>query len=400
MSQLRNASPMWLATLTLAGLTLAPAPALHAQAPARASQLGTVKSINGNTVTIATAAGAPITVTIGDGAPVLILPPGSTDLKTATPSTIDQIAIGDRILATGKPGDTADVVLASRVILMKGSALAARNQAEQADWQKRGVGGIVKSVDGPVLVVSSGARTINIQTTEGTVFRRYASDSVKFEDSKPATLAEIHTGDQLTARGAHSADNSAVTAEEVVTGTFANLSGAISAVDPSAGTVTLKDLATKRSVTVKLTQNSDIRKLPAERAAMLARMTSPAAPGAAPAAGPPAGSPPPGAPGGYSGQRSGGGPGGPGGGPRNPGAMLSRMLASLPPSSITDLKPGDAVMIVASQSSGAASYTAITLLSGVEQLLSAPAGSQPITLSPWNLGAPEGGGMGGGPGGR
>jgi hypothetical protein len=46
-------------------------------------------------------------------------------------------------------------------------------------------------------------------------------------------------------------------------------------------------------------------------------------------------------------------------------------------------------------SPGADSFTAITLLSGVEALLTAPAGTAPITLSPWNIGgAPDAGGGG------
>ena len=58
-------------------------------------------------------------------------------------------------------------------------------------------------------------------------------------------------------------------------------------------------------------------------------------------------------------------------------------------------------MIVASQGVNA-HPTAITLLSGVDAILSAtPAGQQPITLSPWNIGgdteAAAGGEGGGGP---
>ncbi len=49
-------------------------------------------------------------------------------------------------------------------------------------------------------------------------------------------------------------------------------------------------------------------------------------------------------------------------------------------------------MIVASGSTGG-QYTAITVLSGVEPLLTGPAGSEP-TLSPWSLGG-GGGGEGG-----
>ncbi len=370
---------------------------LHAQtaatgAPAAAStrQLGTVKSISGNTVTISTTAGAPYTITVAPNAPVLQLPPGSTDLKSATPTTLDNIAVGDRVLATGKPGDTPDAILASRVILMKSSDLAARAQEQQADWQRHGVSGLVKSTDGQVLTISAGPRTVTVQTTPTTVFRRYAADSISFQDAKPGTLDQIHTGDQLSVRGTHSDDNLSITAEEVVTGTFANLSGVVSTVDPASGTVSLKDLATKKPVTVKVTANSDLRKLPAQAAAAFAARNTPGAAASAGAVSPEARAS---AGGGAGGQA---GPGAQGGGRARAGMDLSRMLARLPAEPLADLKTGDAVMIVASPSPGASNtYTAITLLSGVEPLLSSTApGAQPITLSPWNLSAPEGGGGG------
>ena len=86
-------------------------------------------------------------------------------------------------------------------------------------------------------------------------------------------------------------------------------------------------------------------------------------------------------------------------GERRVGADLSQLLAHLPTVTLAELKPGQTVMIVASQDA-ASKATAITLLSGVEGILSAtPAGQQPITLSPWNIGVePEaaGGGEGGG----
>lgn len=75
------------------------------------------------------------------------------------------------------------------------------------------------------------------------------------------------------------------------------------------------------------------------------------------------------------------------------------MIARLPGAKLTELKTGDAVMVVASQAQpGAQTVTAITMLSGVEPILAAtPSGSPTMTLSPWNVGggAPEGGGGGG-----
>ncbi len=70
------------------------------------------------------------------------------------------------------------------------------------------------------------------------------------------------------------------------------------------------------------------------------------------------------------------------------------MVARLPAASPSVLHPGDTVMIVASSGATASDApTAITLLSGVDALLTAQSsGAAPMTLSPWNLGVPEGGG--------
>ena len=375
--------------------------ALYAQAPApaptaAARQSGTVKAIDSSSITVVTAAGAQVSVPVTPDATVLQLAPGSTSLSAAQPAKFADIAVGDKVIV-GKPGDTTS---ASRIILMKSSDIAARNQAEQADWQKRGTAGLVKSVDGPTLTVSSGTRTEKIETTSKTIFRRYAADSVKFQDSVAGTLSQIHSGDQLSVRGDKSVDGLTITAEEVVTGTFANLSGVLTGVDAKAGTVSFKDLTTKKPVTVKLTANSDLRNLPPMAAAMFTQRGAPAATGVAgadrPASGAERGGMPsgggPGGSGGTGGSGGAGAPSGTGAGAGRPrtGMDLSRMLARLPTVSVADLKNGDAVMIVASP--GADSFTAITLLSGVEALLTAPAGQAPITLSPWNMSTPEAGG--------
>src|SRR5579864_3912921 len=125
-------------------------PAATAQAPAAAAaaprQIGTVKAIEGNNVTLTTDAGQQVTVTLGAEAKIVKLPPGSTDLKTATPGTAADIAVGDRALVTGKAGDTAVPFTPVRVVLMKSGDIAQKHAQEQADWQKRGSGGLVTAV--------------------------------------------------------------------------------------------------------------------------------------------------------------------------------------------------------------------------------------------------------------
>ena len=56
---------------------------------------------------------------MADGARILQLAPGSTDLKSAQTIALKDIAVGDRVLVTGKAGDDAGSFTASRVILMK-----------------------------------------------------------------------------------------------------------------------------------------------------------------------------------------------------------------------------------------------------------------------------------------
>jgi hypothetical protein len=188
----------------------------------------------------------------------------------------------------------------------------------------------------------------------------------------------VRAGDQLRVRGTRSEDGSSIQAEEIVSGAFTNLSGTIASVDPAAGTLTLKDLATKKTYVIKVTSNSNLRTLPpdvAQRFAARARAGQGGQAGsgghadsaAAPAAG--------------AGQGHGSG---------SAGMDLSQMLGRLPTGSLQDLHPGEAVMLVASPSSAGDSLTAVTLLSGVEPILAATPGNSPaMTLSPWNVGGGE-----------
>jgi co-chaperonin GroES (HSP10) len=362
---------------------------LMAQAPAAAAarQSGTVTAIAGNSLTLKTDAGQQVVISVPDGTRILQVAPGSTDLKSAQTITLTNIAAGDRVLVNGKAGDDAATFAASRVILMKSTDIAQKHAEEQADWQKRGTGGIVKAVSAGsgTLTVSVGAKEVAVNTSGTTQFRRYAGDSVKFEDARPGTLAQIQNGDQLRVRGAKSDDGSSIQAEEIVSGSFKNLAGTIATIDAATGTITLKDLATKKTVTVMITANSNVRTLPPEAAARFAARAkggAAGAGGAAPAQGAGQGNAPEGARAGGAG--------------RSAGGDLSQMVSRLPNKTIADLKVGDAVMIVASQPDpGNSTVTAVTLLSGVEPILAAtPSGGPAMTLSPWNLGGegPEGGG--------
>jgi hypothetical protein len=298
------------------------------------------------------------------------------------------IAVGDRILVTGSAADSPNALTASRVILMKSVDIAQKHAAEEADWQKRGSGGIVGAVDPATgtITITARSRKVAIQTTSATIFRRYASDSVKFEDALPGTLSQIRPGDQLRVRGSRSEDGSSIQAEEIVSGSFKNLSGTIASVDAAAGTFTLKDLGTKKTYTIKVTQNSNVRTLPPEVAQRFAARARTGQSGTAGQAGA--------APAAHASEGGQGAGHAHGEGSGGAGMDLSQMLNRLPTGSLQDLHSGESVMLVASPSPNGDDLTAVTLLSGVEPILAATPGNSPaMTLSPWNVGggeAPEG----------
>jgi hypothetical protein len=372
--------------LPVAGLTTS-STAIWAQVAA-GPKIGTVATISGSTITLTTDSKQQVTVTVDDGARILQLAPGSKDLKSAQTITLGDIATGDRILVSGKAGSDATSFMASRVILMKAQDIAQQHAKEEADWQTRGTGGLVSAVDEGTgaITVSIGAKKVAIQTSSATKFRRYAGGSVKFEDAQPSTLTEIHAGDQVRVLGAKSADGSSIQAEIIVSGSFLHLAGTIATIDAANGAFTIKDLATKKMMTVKVTADSNVRKLPPQAAARFATRAKGDA-----SAGHPGGARP--AADGASASQGGGEQ------RRSAGMDLSQMLNKLPTGSLSDLKVGDAVMIVASQQTpGSPNVSAVTLLSGVEPILSAtPKGEAAMNLSPWQVGGGEPDAGGGSP---
>jgi co-chaperonin GroES (HSP10) len=358
-----------------------------ASASSTAKPVGVVKTISGNTITLATDAGSTVNIVVQDSARLVRIAPGQKDLKEATPIQLQDVQVGDRILARGTASEDGKSVAASSVVLMKESDVAAKQERDRDDWQKRGVGGLVSKVDAANGVVTlaapamSDAKPVTIHISKTTIIRRYSPDSVKFDDAKPSTLDQIHAGDQLRARGVRGADGTELAADEVVSGAFRNIAGTVVSIDAGNNTVTVMDLATKKPVTLRITADSQLRKLPptvAQRIAIRLRGGSPDSATDAPPAGGSASAP---AKAGETRPNGGAGGGRPGGTPD-----FQQMLKRMPAVTLADLQKGDAIMIVTTEGSANTQPTAITLLSGVEPILSASPNRAAMLLSPWNLG--------------
>jgi hypothetical protein len=363
------------ALATIAAILLAATPSARAQA---VHFLGSITTISGDTLTVKTDAGDVHQVQVPSTAQLKRIAPGETDLTKAENMEFSGLAVGDRVLVTLDPNATGGAQQAARVIAIKHADVAKMQAAEAEAWSQ-GVHGLVKSVDsatGTIVVnVRAGAVTkaVTVNTTKSTTLKRYAPGSVRFDEAVPGPLAAIQPGDQLWSRGTKNADGSSMDAEGVVSGSFRSIAGTIVSTDAS--TVTVKDLATKKPVTIHVAADAQMRRLEETTATMLAtRMT--------------------GNQGGGGGRQGGGGGGGQrtfsqgGGGGRAGAGDLESVLDRAPVAQISSLKKGEAVMVVATED--ASGLNAIKVLAGVEPLLEAPAGQD--VLSSWSLssGAPEG----------
>jgi Domain of unknown function (DUF5666) len=371
-----------------------------------AKAVGTIKNIQTDSITVAAESGGEVTARLTEATKILRVPPGEKDLKNAVPLQAKDLQSGDRVLVRGSASTDGHTITALAVIVMKQEDVAAKQQHERDDWLKRSVGGLVTKVDAAndtITISSSGLganRSIAVHVAKDTILRRYSPGSVKFDDAKPEPasqfIAQIKAGDQLRARGTRSPDGSELTAEEIVSGSFRNIAGIIKAIDAANNTMTVQDAISKSAVVVRVSVDSQMKKLPAEMAQRIA-MRLKAAAGAGSSDQPAANgqsqdgsrgrnaaaiheAPPNG---------SGASLGHPLGGNGPPD--LQRMLSRLPNSTLADLQKGDTVMIVATEGVGADAATAITLLAGVDAILTAaPNRSASSLLSPWSLGAPGG----------
>ncbi|HWA93940.1 MAG TPA: DUF5666 domain-containing protein [Terracidiphilus sp.] len=343
---------------------------LGAQTPARF--IGTITATGDNQLTVKTDAGQIYNVTAEANIDIKRIAPGERDLSKAEAISFSELAVGDRALVKLDPNAPAGTIQAAQIIAIKKADVAERQEQEREAWQRHGVGGLVKSVDPATgaIVVTTGAgptlKTVTVHTNDKTVLKRYAEGSIRFADAKPAPLSAIQPGDQLRARGQKSPDGLEVTAAEVVSGTFRNISGLVGSINTEAGTFVVKDLLTKKDVTVQVPHTAQMRRLPENMAKMIG--TALKNEEVEHRQGPPQGGTP-------SMERM-----------RGQGRPneLQTVLNRAPVIQLADLKKGDAVMLVSTQ--GTNEVTAITLLAGVEPLLQAPAESQNL-LSNWSMGS-------------
>ena len=382
--------------LTVLALTLAIPAAAFGQAAPPNHVLGDVVAVDAaaKQIFVKTDAGAVVTVTVADSTRIVKNPPGETKLDKATPYTLGQIAAGDRVLALGRVSEDGKTLAGARAVVINTKAdVAAKHEAESAEWRRRGLVGVVTGLNPGTREITITTRTaegpkpvVIPASGEAVKLRRYAPDSIKFADAKPSTFDEVKVGDQLRAKGDRSEDGSRFTPEEIVTGSFRTAVGTVKAVDAAKNEVTIEQAQDKKPLTIVVRPDSVLKQfqLPPEVAQMMMGGGGPGG-GAPPQGGAPAAGGgerrvvvqggPGGAAQGQAGQGSaaqqGGAPGQ--GGQRRMmgggGDMVQQMMERMPALSLADLKPGTLIVVSSTVGADPTRVTAIQLVSGVEPLV-------------------------------
>ena len=352
-------------------------------APAIVGVIGEVKNLDAasNQIIVRADSGVLYTVNLSERTKYKRSAPGAKTLENATAITLADVGSGDRVWAYGRVSEQQKTVPAQMLVVMSKADLAKKQEQERAEWRRRGVSGIVASVNPSTqeITVSSrslmgAAQAVIIPVTNKVMMRRYPPDTIpKYSDAKPSKFEEVKVGDQLRALGDKTADGTHLTAEEVVFGTFKIAGGVVTAIDAATNQIKITELQTKKLLTIILKPESVLRRLPAGGGMFAGGMGGPGAGNGAPAQGQAQGQ--------AAQQRpQGAGPGGPqGAGPGRGGAGMNMadMLERLPTISISELKVGDTIIMSSLQGSDPTQLTAISLVAGIEPLLTMMAARQP-----------------------
>ena len=290
---------------------------------------------------------------------VVMVAPGENDLGKAQPAKLTDIAREDRVMVSYVAG----MKEARRIVLISANAIARRDAAERLDWETRGISGVVAAKNGGEITLENrspqGVQRTVVGVGPSTVVRRYAPDSVKFNEAAISSVNEIAIGDQVRTRGDKGEDGARLTATDLVFGTFLTTLGSITEVNRAEGQMRIIDTTSKKQLTIRLTADTRVKKMPDMREMMFGRAGAEAAPQ-----------------------------------PTN----MAQMLQQLPNGSVDDLKVGTSVVVTSTRGQRSDRVTGIMVIANVDALIQM-AQSQAAGASPMDALNKLHGGMMGGPGG-
>ncbi|HEV7904286.1 MAG TPA: hypothetical protein VGO96_10630 [Pyrinomonadaceae bacterium] len=321
--------------------------------------LGEVSKIDlaGQQITLKTATGNAAIVRFDKQTLYRRVAAGETNLDKASVIKVEEIQPGDKVLARGK---MENETLAARVLVVISQRdIGQMKERERLDWLKRGLAGTITAIDPKTKEIMLSVRANGQAASQVVVnaagekvrFRRYAPDSILFSDAQQSSFQDLLVGDQLRALGEQSTDGSRFMPEEIVSGSFRTIGGMITAVDGAKNEITIKDIQTQQPLVVVITKNSKLRRLPAELVKLL-EASRPSNGGAN-----------------QAGNSSNGAVGASGNAGRRNDEDVYKLIESLPPIGVADLKPGEGILVSTTKGANPARANAILVAAGAESFL-------------------------------
>lgn len=364
MKKLLSIITLALCALTASGQTPAPTPAQTAATNSwikATSVVGEVTEVDAavKQITVGTKDGS-IKLSFDDKTSYKRVLPGETSIEKAEAITFADIGVGDLIYARGRVSADKSSMPAQQLIITSKAALSQKQVRDREEWQRRGIVGRIASINaetkeiGLTMRAAGGERPITMKTSDKVMYRRYAPDSVKFSDAKASSFAELKVGDQVRALGDKSADGMSFETQEIVSGSFRMVGGAVTTINPAANEIIITNMQTGQPLTIVVNKDSVMRRIPPEMAALIAQRRAQG--GSAPTAQPAA-------------------PAGAGNEPRRgAGGDFDDMIERLPQVTITEIKKGDMIAVSSTTGVDPARVTAIKLVAGIEALMTRPQG--------------------------
>ena len=327
----------------------------------------TANDTSAGTLTLKTDAGETVFAGVDEKTLFRRVPPGAASMDSAEKITRADVSVGDRVLVLLRPEGVG--APARQVIVMSRAALDQRSEQEREAARRRRLFGRVTAVDAQKSEVTvmargrEGAQPVIVSAAPGVRVQRYAPDSLRPTDAVASSFAELKVGDQIRAQGEPSTDGARFTAEEIMAGQIVRVGGTVTEVNAVRGEVAVKNEQTGKVVTIVLSKNSALRRVPAEFAASLeqrgegrrqltdaerqarreARQRERSTEGQ-----------------GGAEQRRGGGMGG-----RSP----QQAFDNFPVVALSELKKGDTVLVMGTPAADQSSVTAISLVTGDAEIL-------------------------------
>lgn len=327
--------------------------------------LGEVVEIdqNANRIVVKTDLGNRVTILLDEKTDYFRVPPGEVSMEKAIRITRGEINPGDKVYARGKLSEDRRSLPAQKMIVMLKGDIEKNQERRRDEWDRRGISGVITAFDPKAREITlqvrgrEGVKTTIITTTDAVKFRRYAADSVQFGEALTSSFTELKTGDEVCALGEKNSDGSRFEAEQVVFGSFRTVTGTVTAIDGSSGEISISTLGKKQALAVLVRKDSTLRRITPQVAQMIARVAQ----------------------------------GSRGAGAVSGGDELQRALDRLPSPSLSEIKPGDMITVTSTIGADPLRVTAITLITGMDAVLSAIQNSATKRNSPGlDLGLPAG----------